>query len=52
MVCFGTDSDSRIKEALRKQFANMANSFYQKLRELSAEVSAIDGKLEVHLLVY
>jgi hypothetical protein len=37
----------RIKEALRKKFANVANNFERRLQDLSNEVSALDGPLEV-----
>lgn len=36
-----------IKEALRKKFADLANDFYQRLRQLSSQISGIDGPLEV-----
>jgi hypothetical protein len=40
----------RIKEALRKKFANVANNFERRLQDLSNEVSALDGPLEVSAL--
>lgn len=39
--------DYSIKEALRRKFADLANSFEQRLRTLSSEISAMDGPLEV-----
>ena len=38
----------RIKESLRKKFAKLANDFEQKLHEISVELTAIEGPLEVH----
>ena len=37
-----------IKESLRKKFAKLANDFEQKLHEISVELTAIEGPLEVH----
>ncbi|KAG8745851.1 hypothetical protein FRC10_006878 [Ceratobasidium sp. 414] len=36
-----------IKEALRKKFANVANNFERRLQDISNELSALDGPLEV-----
>lgn len=36
----------RIKEALRKKFANIANNFERRLQDLSNELSALEGPLE------
>ena len=37
----------RIKESLRKHFANLANDFERRLSEISSELAAIEGPLEV-----
>jgi len=37
----------RIKESLRKAFANLANDFEQRLQVISSELTAIEGPLEV-----
>jgi hypothetical protein len=37
----------RIKEKLRKKFAELANGFEQRLHAISSELAAIDGPLEV-----
>jgi hypothetical protein len=37
----------RIKERLRKKFAELANGFEQRLHVISSELAAIDGPLEV-----
>lgn len=41
---------SRIKEALRKKYANVANNFERRLRDLSNELSNLNGPLEVGVL--
>ncbi|CUA68761.1 Alpha-actinin-like protein 1 [Schizosaccharomyces pombe 972h-] [Rhizoctonia solani] len=38
-----------IKESLRKKFANVANNFERRLRDLSNELSNLDGPLEDQL---
>ena len=37
----------RIKESLRKTFANLANDFEQRLRTVSSDLTMIEGPLEV-----
>jgi hypothetical protein len=37
----------RIKETLRKKFADLANDFEQRLHAISSELAAMDGPLEV-----
>lgn len=37
----------RIKESLRKQFADLANDFSQRLHGVSLELSSVEGPLEV-----
>ena len=38
----------RIKESLRKQFAELANNFERRLSAISSELAAIEGPLEVN----
>ena len=38
---------SRIKESLRKAFADLANDFEKRLRLISSELTAVEGPLEV-----
>ena len=38
----------RIKETLRKKFADLANDFEQRLHAISSELASMDGPLEVH----
>jgi len=40
----------RIKEKLRKTFADLANDFEQRLRSISSELTTIEGTLEVLFL--
>lgn len=40
-------SPSRIKESLRKTFADLANDFEKRLRLISSELTAVEGPLEV-----
>lgn len=44
----------RIKESLRKHFADLANDFERRLSEISSELAAIEGPLEVctHVVVF
>jgi hypothetical protein len=37
----------RIKESLRKKFAELANDFERRLSAISSELAAIEGPLEV-----
>jgi hypothetical protein len=37
----------RIKESLRKEFADLANDFSQRLHSISLELSGVAGPLEV-----
>ena len=37
----------RIKETLRKRFADLANNFEHQLHTISLELTAIEGPLEV-----
>ena len=38
---------SRIKETLRKRFAELANDFEKRLHTISVELTSVDGSLEV-----
>lgn len=38
---------ARVKEALRRKFATIANDFERRVRDITAEISALDGPLEV-----
>lgn len=40
----------RVKETLRRKFATVANDFERRVRDVTAEISALDGPLEVGLL--
>lgn len=42
---------ARIKETLRKMFAKLANEFESKLHDISTELTAIEGPLEVKIKV-
>jgi hypothetical protein len=39
----------RIKESLRKHFADLANDFERRVSEISSQLAAIEGPLEVYL---
>lgn len=41
------DMHLRIKETLRKKFADLANDFEQKIHDISRELTAMEGPLEV-----
>lgn len=38
----------RIKESLRKQFADLANGFSQRLHGVSLDLASVEGPLEVY----
>jgi septal ring factor EnvC (AmiA/AmiB activator) len=42
-----TETGCRIKERLRKSFADLANDFEQRLRVISSALAALEGPLEV-----
>jgi len=42
----------RIKETLRKAFAELANDLERRLRKLSQELASLAGTLEVHFLLF
>ena len=42
----------RIKESLRKQFADIANDFSQRLHGVSLDLASVEGPLEVHHIVF
>jgi hypothetical protein len=48
---FIADVLCRIKETLRMKFADLANDFEQKLHDISSELSAMEGPLEVRCLL-
>lgn len=41
----------RIKESLRKQFADLANDFSQRLHGISLDLASVEGPLEVYHIV-
>lgn len=47
-VLLDVDHIGRIKETLRKKFADLANNFEKRLRAISSELAGIEGTLEVH----
>jgi hypothetical protein len=42
-------ASSRIKETLRKKFADLANDFQRHLHDISTDLAQIEGPLEVNL---
>jgi len=49
-IYVGASLFHRIKETLRKKFADLANSFEQRLHAISSELTTIEGPLEVGLV--
>jgi hypothetical protein len=48
---FPSEVQVSIKETLRRKFADVANSFEQRLRGISSEIVNLDGPLEVGSLI-
>lgn len=42
----------RIKETLRKQFADLANDFSQRLHGISLDLTSVEGPLEVYYPIF
>lgn len=42
----------RIKESLRKQFADLANVFSQRLHGVSLDLASVEGPLEVYHTIF
>lgn len=43
------NASGRIKETLRKEFAELANTFARRVHDISSELTAMSGPLEVNV---